>query len=35
MRSSLEEGLLGFGDYHQYVILNADDGSPFRGCSAR
>lgn len=25
-----EEGLLGFGDYHQYIILNADDGSPFR-----
>lgn len=27
---TFEEGLLGFGDYHQYIILNADDGSPFR-----
>lgn len=27
---TFEEGLLGFGEYHQYVILNTDDGSPFR-----
>lgn len=27
---SFAEGLLGFGDYHQFVVLNADDGSPFR-----
>ena len=25
-----EQGLLGFEDYHKYIILNADDGSPFR-----
>jgi flagellar assembly factor FliW len=24
------EGLLGFEDYHRYIVLNADDGSPFR-----
>jgi flagellar assembly factor FliW len=27
---TLEEGLLGFEDYHRYVVLNTDDGSPFR-----
>ncbi|MGM0598724.1 MAG: flagellar assembly protein FliW [Candidatus Rifleibacteriota bacterium] len=27
---TFEEGLLGFGDYHRYVVLNTDDGSPFR-----
>lgn len=27
---TFEEGLLGFGEYHQYIILNTDDGSPFR-----
>jgi flagellar assembly factor FliW len=27
---TFDEGLLGFGEYHQYVVLNADDGSPFR-----
>ncbi len=27
---TFEEGLLGFGEYHQYVVLNADDDSPFR-----
>ncbi|HNX76806.1 MAG TPA: flagellar assembly protein FliW [Candidatus Rifleibacterium sp.] len=27
---SFEEGLLGFGDYHKFVILNTEDGSPFR-----
>ena len=25
-----KEGLLGFEEYHRYVILNNDDGSPFR-----
>lgn len=24
------EGLLGFDEFHRYVILNTDDGSPFR-----
>ncbi|GAB4274123.1 MAG: flagellar assembly protein FliW [Candidatus Rifleibacteriota bacterium] len=27
---TFEEGLLGFEDYHRYVVLNTDDGSPFR-----
>lgn len=27
---TFEEGLLGFGDYHRYVVLNTEDGSPFR-----
>ena len=27
---SFAEGLLGFGEYHQYVVLNTEDGSPFR-----
>ena len=25
-----KEGLLGFEDYHKYIVLNAEDGSPFR-----
>ena len=25
-----KQGLLGFEDYHKYIILNAGDGSPFR-----
>lgn len=25
-----EEGLLGFEAYHKYVVLNTEDGSPFR-----
>ena len=27
---TFKEGLLGFEDYHRYVVLNTDDGSPFR-----
>jgi flagellar assembly factor FliW len=27
---TFEEGLLGFEDYHRYIVLNTDDGSPFR-----
>lgn len=27
---TFDEGLLGFADYHQFIILNTDDGSPFR-----
>ncbi len=27
---TFDEGLLGFEDYHRYVVLNTDDGSPFR-----
>ncbi|MFZ5950377.1 MAG: flagellar assembly protein FliW [Candidatus Rifleibacteriota bacterium] len=27
---TFQEGLLGFEDYHRYVVFNTDDGSPFR-----
>eukprot|EP01156_Anaeramoeba_ignava_P006436 Anaeramoba_ignava/a348643_56.p3 GENE.a348643_56~~a348643_56.p3 ORF type:complete len:166 (+),score=6.02 a348643_56:703-1200(+) len=27
---TFDEGLLGFGDYHRYIVLNPDDGGPFR-----
>jgi flagellar assembly factor FliW len=27
---TFDEGLLGFEDYHRYIVLNPDDGGPFR-----